>query len=724
VGSSDAGLYQVTVTNAAGRVVSRSAVLRVIAPLRVSRPPTGGTYDLGAALELSAGIEGTAPVRWQWRLNGQDIPGATNAVYRVEKVAVSDAGLYTVVVENEAGAVTSPSAEVRVSVPERPAGDDFAGAVALEGLSWRVSGSNAAATRETGEPEHVGKPGGRSVWYRWTAPVTGRVRMETTGSAFDTLLAVYTGTGFADLVEVAGNDDRENGGFFTSEVAFGVVAGTRYWIALDGLGGADGRYLLGWEAEAASTPVPRIVGQPASQTVVAGTRVELRVGVEGAATVVWRFNGQELPGATTNPLVLGAVGPGQVGRYVAVVRGGGVEATSREAIVEIGPQAGVRSYDKPEEAGGGAPGAVAAAELQAGGVGLGTAPALLVSAGPPVSQWVNNAAHTTQQGERNHCEQLVRRTGWLPVRVGQDGHLVIAATHRAVPVVLAVYEDAAAGRSLACAEGGVVVVPGARANAFYWVAYGDGSDAASGGPIELVCTAGVPPSQPTPAAPELRTVGRGEPVTLRAPSMVGVNPVPRYVWLRDGVPIAGATGAEYTLAAPELASGGAYSVEVDNGVGRARYEVAQLAVDQPFEALPTGLGMVGNDFEFSLRGNPGQRIRVHKGISAEAWTGRDEFWLPASGSVSYRDPGAMLRGSGFYQPQEVGLEVEPWADYLDGSRGWRVSGGRLGDRYVLERSADGVAWGVVLTNRVTEASYLHVEPAGSPGTFRARQVVP
>ena len=51
------------------------------------------------------------------------------------------------------------------------ANDDFANAQPLTARSrfTPILGSNAGATKETGEPNHAGSIGGASVWYRWTA---------------------------------------------------------------------------------------------------------------------------------------------------------------------------------------------------------------------------------------------------------------------------------------------------------------------------------------------------------------------------------------------------------------------------------------------------------------------------------------------------------------------------------------------------------------------------
>ena len=44
-------------------------------------------------------------------------------------------------------------------------------------------------------------------WLRYRAPATGILRMNTRGSSFDTLLAVYTGSTVSNLILVASNDD-------------------------------------------------------------------------------------------------------------------------------------------------------------------------------------------------------------------------------------------------------------------------------------------------------------------------------------------------------------------------------------------------------------------------------------------------------------------------------------------------------------------------------------
>ena len=125
----------------------------------------------------------------------------------------------------------------------RPPNDQFAARMAVTGTVATVVSSNWAATVEPGEPLHAGIPGEKSVWWSWTPIVTGPATINTAGSDFDTLLAVYTGTALTNLTLIAENDNEPNGAA-TSEVTFNATAGTTYQIAVDGAFGAEGQIVL------------------------------------------------------------------------------------------------------------------------------------------------------------------------------------------------------------------------------------------------------------------------------------------------------------------------------------------------------------------------------------------------------------------------------------------------------------------------------------------------
>src|SRR5262245_56371191 len=86
-----------------------------------------------------------------------------------------------------------------------PANDRFSNRIVINGTNVTVMGSNMSATKEAGEPNHAGNVGGSSVWWGWTAPTNGELRLTTDGSNFDTLLGVYTGPRVNSLTVLATN---------------------------------------------------------------------------------------------------------------------------------------------------------------------------------------------------------------------------------------------------------------------------------------------------------------------------------------------------------------------------------------------------------------------------------------------------------------------------------------------------------------------------------------
>ncbi len=131
-----------------------------------------------------------------------------------------------------------------------PVNDAFNGATWLVGPSGETTGRTVGAGRETGEPDHAEEPEGASLWWQWTATADGPVTFDTTGSDFDTILAVYTGDSLAGLTPVASNDDTADN--YVSRVSFVAVAGRTYRIAVDGFDGEIGNVILHWGPPQAS----------------------------------------------------------------------------------------------------------------------------------------------------------------------------------------------------------------------------------------------------------------------------------------------------------------------------------------------------------------------------------------------------------------------------------------------------------------------------------------
>jgi Ca2+-binding RTX toxin-like protein len=121
----------------------------------------------------------------------------------------------------------------------RHSNDNFENAKTLSGTSFFTTGLNVNGTKQTGELNHAGNSGGKSIWWSWTAPSSGAVTVSTAGSSFDTLLGVYTGSSVSGLATVSSNNNDPAGGQ-SSRVNFTATAGTTYKIAVDGFGGSSG----------------------------------------------------------------------------------------------------------------------------------------------------------------------------------------------------------------------------------------------------------------------------------------------------------------------------------------------------------------------------------------------------------------------------------------------------------------------------------------------------
>ena len=80
----------------------------------IASQPKGALVSAGANVTLTAAGLGTAPLSYQWRFNGQDIPGATASTLTLNNVKADQTGSYTVTVANSKGSKTSQPAVVVV----------------------------------------------------------------------------------------------------------------------------------------------------------------------------------------------------------------------------------------------------------------------------------------------------------------------------------------------------------------------------------------------------------------------------------------------------------------------------------------------------------------------------------------------------------------------------------------------------------------------------------
>jgi sugar lactone lactonase YvrE len=199
----------------------------------ISSVPTTQTVLVGTPVTFTVTANAVPAPTVVWRRNGAVIAGANDTTLILRSAQQSDAGEYVVTLTNPQGtAVTSPfTLTVTVPLPN----DDLASRATLTGTHVTVAANNFLATAEPGEPAHYEASGGKSAWWSWTAPHDGPAFVQTSGSNFETMLAIYTGNALGSLVRVVDG---------TNLLRFEARAGTTYQIALDGKAGATGACTL------------------------------------------------------------------------------------------------------------------------------------------------------------------------------------------------------------------------------------------------------------------------------------------------------------------------------------------------------------------------------------------------------------------------------------------------------------------------------------------------
>ena len=119
-----------------------------------------------------------------WELENVPVgdPIPTGAVWAFEQTWTFGSGsnywsLYVpVLITNE---IAGGNFQLGLQFTPAPNNDDFEQRAKIQGSRLHFVTSNAGATKQAGEPNHSGNPGGSSVWFSWTAPASGRVTLST-----------------------------------------------------------------------------------------------------------------------------------------------------------------------------------------------------------------------------------------------------------------------------------------------------------------------------------------------------------------------------------------------------------------------------------------------------------------------------------------------------------------------------------------------------------------
>lgn len=223
--------------------------LNVSSDINVNITPYN-TYYLpkGDSIELVA--HGAATYQWS---PADLIIGNTNDAI----IKVSPESDTTIYVEGTMGSCSSTDS-LRLIITEAPENDDVCDAIHLVLDTELGPFTNANATVQENEPhpplgdcEAAGywcEEGGlqNSVWFTFTAPNTGAVKIETDG--FDNQIAVWEAEACEDIISgvdslyqlIAANDDHNDPDYSaTIDEITGLEPGKIYWLQMDGSAGGD-----------------------------------------------------------------------------------------------------------------------------------------------------------------------------------------------------------------------------------------------------------------------------------------------------------------------------------------------------------------------------------------------------------------------------------------------------------------------------------------------------
>ncbi len=280
VGAAAAGGYSVVVSNAAGTATSDVATLAVgagvpavVAPTIVTQPASV-IVSAGNTATFAIGVSGSGPLAFQWRKDGVAVPGATSAALTLAGVTAASAGVYSVVVSNSAGSVTSAGASLEIATVSPPT--PTAPVITTQPSTLVVMPGGAATLA-------VAASGSGPLAYQWSlegSPVAG-----ATGPVL--LLAKVTS----------------------------LEAG-RYTVTVTNVAGS----VTSTAAQLILVGAPAITTHPAASSAVEGGTVVFSVSASGEALrYQWMRNGAVVEGATAGTFTTGPLTLADSGAVFAVL---------------------------------------------------------------------------------------------------------------------------------------------------------------------------------------------------------------------------------------------------------------------------------------------------------------------------------------------------------------------------------------------------------------------
>ncbi len=660
----------------------------------ITGQPVGAVVPLGYPFSLAVEASSATPMSYQWRLNGQNLVGATEAVLAVAAADAADAGAYSVVVSNAAGSRTS--AEALIELREFPAGAliYFSNRVPAAGVDApvvdattgdRLAGPAFLAQLYAGPTPDLLGPAGRPQPFQ---SGDGAGYWETSEDSWLALPTVVPGATAYAQVKVW---ETQGGWHFDEAVARGAKAGSSEVLAVATGGGAPAALwptLRGLHTFHI-TRLPAFTQQPASATVAAGTTVRFgaRTLPDIWVTNQWYFEGKAIPNAHSDILVLAGVQVADQGEYVLVAENGAGRVTSEPAYLTVtDPTRGTVNFSNHLPISG-----LDAPVFEPDGVTRATGESLRAQlwSKPDLGQFMpagEPATFRTGAGAGYWTSANGMRT--LPnVRAGEVAVVQVRVWDA---TVAADFETAVAWGAKSGSSAVFMVKTG-----------GDGQPPSVPADLVGLQSFALEPALVITNQPAGGLYFVGEPVVLEvaASGSGGLN----YQWFRNGQPMEGATSARFELAVANLEDAGLYHAEVADGRRVVKSKLVLLGVmpvpegaSLAFSNHDPGAGVDAPVFDVD-----GTTRVAGAGFVAQLWAG------PVGGTMlPVNEPVPFLNGpeAGYWEAGwEPGLTVpglDPGAPAMVQVRVWelasgadfaaaRAAGGRVGASQTIEVTTGG-----------------------------------
>ena len=546
--------YTLTVSNAFGSATAQVTIQRVF-PATITNQPGNQTVCAGQTATFNVVVGGTPDWTFQWKKNGTSIPGSNSPFYTTPATSASDNGaLFSVIVTNSGGSVTSNNATLTVNTPP------------------------SITTQPSSQITNFGLTATFSVTAAGTAPLSYQWRKNGTNISGATS-ASYT------TPPATGAD---NGALFSVVVTNGCGSVTSNNAAL-------------------RTP-PVVATHPANQTVCAPDTATFSVTATGTGTLSyqWRKNGTNIPGATSASYTTPATVASDNGALFTVLVSDSIGSSTTfpgTLTVNTPPSITTQPANQTVNTGQTATFSVTAAgtapvSYQWKKNGTNIVAATSASYTTPATVASDNGALFAVT-VTNSCGSVTSNNATLTVIIPpsittQPGNQTACAGDTATFSVAATgtaplsYQWKKNGTNIAGATGASYTTPANSAidsGAVFAVTVTNSGGSATSNNASL--TVSTPPSITT--QPANQTVNTGQTATFSV-TAAGAAPL-SYQWKKNGSNLAGATNASHTTPATIASDNGAiFTVTITNSCGSIASDAATLTL--PDQCVPPPAGLV------------------------------------------------------------------------------------------------------------------------------------